>query len=134
MSLEDRGAQHDKVIVDKYSNPIVDYVMNTRDYVMRLSASPATGAFTITLPSVAEAKGRIYSLLCRDGDATNTITIQDQDESEYWAGDITFNGPGDRVLLYSDGLCWHVIASVVTATGTTAAPTTLATSAAPTTG
>jgi len=134
MSLEDRGAQHDKIVVDKYHGPIANYTMTTRDYILRPAAGPATGAFTITLPPVTEAKGRFYSLIARDADGTNTITIQDRDESECWDGDITFNGKCDKVLLYSDGLAWLVLASVLTATGTTAAPTTIApTTIAPTT-
>ena len=57
MALEDRGAQHDKVIVDKYVNPNDDYQMSTRDYVVRPSADPTSGPITVTLPAVAEAKG-----------------------------------------------------------------------------
>lgn len=92
MSLEDRFAQHDKVIVDKYVNPAADYYMTTRDYVVRPTADGDSGAFTVYLPPVAEAKGR----KC------------------------------DRVLAYSDGLCWFVAASVTTFTGTTPTPTTIA--------
>ena len=143
MSLEDRGAQHDKVIVDKYHDPNAAYQMTTRDYVMRPSADGFSGAIIITLPPVAEAKGRWYSIICRNADAVNTITIQDQDDSECWVADITLNGKCDKVLLYSDGLAWFTAQSLLTYTGTTPtpttvdrtsqAPTTLLTSAAPTT-
>ena len=126
--LEDNAAQH-KEVVDKYVNPNADYQMTTRDYIVRPSADGDSGAITLTLPSVAEAKGRFYSIVCRNADAVNTITVQDKDDSECWAGDITLNGKCDRVLLYSDGLCWHTVASTTSFTGTTAAPTT----AAPTT-
>ncbi len=57
MSLEDRGSQQDKVIVDKYHDPLVNYTMTTRDYVLRPSADADSGPITITLPPVAEAKG-----------------------------------------------------------------------------
>lgn len=139
MSLEDRGAQHDKVIVDKYHGPIADYQMTTRDYVLRPAADGTSGAITITLPPVAEAKGRFYSIICRNADAVNTITVQDQDDSECWAGDHTLNGKCDKLLLYSDGLAWFSCNQILTFTGTTptpttAAPTTLATTLAPTTG
>lgn len=162
MSLEDRGAQHDKVVVDKYHNPIADYTMTTRDYVLRPSADGDSGAITITLPRVAEAKGRFYSINCRNADAANTVTIQDRDDSECWLGDIVFTGRCQRVLLYSDGLMWHAlgeaaawpglsttpgpgtteppttaapttVAATTAGQSTTAAPTTLATTAAPTT-
>lgn len=147
MALEDRGAQHDKVVVDKYVNPNADYQMTTRDYVVRPSADGDSGAITITLPPVAEAKGRIYSILVRNADAVNTITIADKDDSECWGGDIVCNGKCDRVLAYSDGLAWMISAtggwpgaSTTWPPGTTPAPTTVApttadqsTTAAPTT-
>lgn len=110
MSLEDRGAQHDKVVVDKYDDPSADYQMTTYDYVLRPIANGITGPFTVTLPPVAEAKGRFYSIVARTADVTNTVTIEDcNDDSECWPGDITLNGKCDKALLYSDGLCWHVL-------------------------
>lgn len=141
MSLEDRGAQHDKVVVDKYHNPNADYVMTTRDYVLRPSADGDSGNITITLPRVAEAKGRFYSICVRNADAVNTVTIQDRDDSECWITDIVFDGKCDRVLLYSDGLMWHALGeqagwpgiNTTYAPGTTAAPTTITTTLAPTT-
>lgn len=138
MALEDRGAQHDKVVVDKYHNPVANYQMTTRDYVLRPSS--VAGAITITLPRVAEAKGRWYSIISRGGP---NVTIQDfQDannngDSECWQGNIVLNGICDRVLLYSDGLAWHPIGNVGAWPGfdTTAAPgtTTPPSTAAPTT-
>jgi len=143
MSLEDRFAQHDKIVVDKYHDPAADYQMTVRDYVMRPDSSE--GAITLTLPPVAEAKGRWYSIISRGGPG---VTIQDYDnDSECWLGDIVLNNICDRCLLYSDGLAWHVMASpgewpgfdTTKAPGTTtppstAAPTTVAsTTVAPTT-
>ena len=112
MSLEDRGAQHDKVVVDKYVNPAADYQMATYDYVVRPSADGVSGPWDLTLPPVAEAKGRWYSIICRDADVVNFITLQDKDDSECWPGDIVLNGKCDRVLLYSDGLAWHVFSTL----------------------
>ena len=137
MALEDRGAQHDKVVVDKYVNPVANYQMTTFDYVLRPEAEGipmgGVGPFTITLPYVSEAKGRFYSFVCRNADAVNTITITHRNDSECWV-DIVLNGKCDRVLLYSDGLCWHAIGQVLTFVGTTAVPTTVGpTTVAPTT-
>jgi len=135
MGLEDRGAQHDKVIVDKYVNPNVSYQMTTRDYVVRPSADGDSGAIILILPPVAEAKGRWYSIICRNADAVNTITVSDKNDSECWSGDVVLNGKCDKLLCYSDGLAWFVAQSVTTYLGTTAAPlTTAAPTTAPTTG
>ena len=138
MALEDRGVQHDKVIVDKYHNPAANYVMSTRDYVLRPSANAVSGPLAITLPPVAEAKGRFYSICVRNADAVNTVTIQDNnDDSECWLSDIVFNGKCDRALFYSDGLMWYAIGEMATWPGlvTTAPPgtTTPPTTAAATT-
>lgn len=133
MSLEQNNEQHYREVVDKYHNPNADYEMTTRDYVLRPSADPTSGPITITLPSVAEAKGRWYSIICRDADGTNTVTIQDADDSECWHNDIVFNGKCDRCLFYSDGLAWYPgctggfpQAGTTYPPGTTCVPTTAA--------
>ena len=105
MTLELNPNQHHREVVDKYVNPNADYQMSVRDYVVRPSSQGA-GAITITLPPVAEARGRIYTIIARAASGTNTITIQDKDDSECWMGDIVLNGKCDGVALYSDGLTW----------------------------
>ena len=107
MSLEDRGAQHDKEVVDKFIDPQWSVEMTTRDYVVRPSATIAP--MVIVLPPVAEAKGRFYSIVVRAADAFNTITVTDRDDSECWV-DLVLNGKCDRLLMYSDGLFWHALA------------------------
>jgi hypothetical protein len=133
MALEDRGAQHDKVIVDKYMDPAGNYAMTTRDYVVRPYAIGAP--MVLTLPPVAEAKGRFYSIIARQATAVNTITVEDRfNDSECWPGDIVLDGKCDRLLMYSDGLAWHALGAAgpgvwpgmdtTPGPGTTQAPTT----------
>ena len=110
--LEDRFAQHDKIIVDKFADPSVSYYMTTRDYVVRPSANALTGPISIYLPPVADAQGRWYSVIIRDADGTNTVTIRDLDDSECWPGDVVCDAKCDRVLAYSDGLAWIVLGDV----------------------
>lgn len=134
MSLEDRFAQHDKEVVDKYTDAQGNFQMPTWYYVVRPSADGDSGPWAITLPPVAEAKGRFYSIICRNADAVNTVTITDDDDSECWLGDIVFNGKCDRTLLYSDGLAWMALGnqgdwpgiSTTPPPGTTPTPTTAA--------
>lgn len=134
MGLEQNNEQHYREVVDKYVNPNDDYQMTSRDYVVRPSADGDSGAITITLPPVAVAKGRFYSIVVRNADAANTITIADNDDSECWAQDITLNGKCQRLLLYSDGLCWHPTYNGGFPQATTTYPpgTTAPTSVAPT--
>jgi len=107
--LEDRFAQHDKEVVDKYIDPGASVEMTTLDYVVRPSA--LTAPMIIVLPPVAEAKGRFYSIVVRAADVVNTVTVSDRDDSECWT-DIVLNNKCDRLLLYSDGLFWHPLAAV----------------------
>jgi len=107
--LEDRFAQHDKEVVDKFHDPSANYAMNTRDYVMRPSATEATGPITITLPPVAEAKGRFYSILTRAADAVNSVTITHRDDSECWTDDVVHYDSCTPSLWYSDGRYWHMV-------------------------
>jgi len=92
----------------------------------RARVSNTSGAsFEITLPPVAQAQGRFYSILATAANGTSSITISHDDDSERWGGDITLNGAGDRALMYSDGKCWHTL-SLLTYADTTAPPTTAA--------
>lgn len=109
--LEDRFAQHDKEVVDKFIDPAASVEMVTLDYVIRPSA--LTAPIVIVLPAVSEAKGRFYSIVVRAADVVNTITVTDKDDSECWT-DIVLNNKCDRLLLYSDGLFWHALSSVYT--------------------
>ena len=88
---------HHKEVPDQFVDPATSYQMTTYDYVVR-----PIGSITLTLPPVAEAKGRIYTVLLR---STITVTITDKDDSEYWS-DVTLSSEGDWALLYSDGNCW----------------------------
>jgi hypothetical protein len=132
MGLEQNERQQYRECPDKYIDPGASYQMTTRDYVVR-PYTQGVGPITLTLPPVAEAKGRFYSIVARSASAVNTITITDHNDSECW-GDIVMNGKCDALLLYSDGLYWHQIRETNapatgapgTATATTAAPTTLA--------
>lgn len=63
-------------------------------------------AGAITLPSVAEAKGITYTIHVHTG--TNTLTIQDRDQSTGWT-DLTIEDPGDTVSVRSTGSTWVVV-------------------------
>lgn len=133
MGLEQNNEQHYREVPDKYIDPVVSTQMTTRDYVVRPSATAVSGPIVLTLPPVAEAKGRFYSILAREADGVNTITITDHDDSECWLDDIVLNGKCDRALLYSDGLCWIPLISPGEWPGfsTTNAPDTAAPTTAP---
>lgn len=110
MGLERHDAQQEAV-VNKFAEVVdANYQMKPTDHVVRATAN--LGAIVITLPPVAEAKGKFYSVLARDCDGTNTVTIADKDDSEGWRGDVALNTNTERVLFYSDGLTWFAVFSL----------------------
>jgi hypothetical protein len=73
-------------------------------------ADTTAGAMAITLPPVAEAAGKIFTVkLVTDG---GDLTLQDQDDSENFS-DFTLNDANERVTLYSTGTDWVTIESTI---------------------
>lgn len=93
---------------DKHRKMVATGALNVYDQVVICDTTSA--AITITLPNVSEAMGMLYSITLKT-DGGNNVTIQDSDESYGWS-DITLADALDRVLLFSDGLCWWTIGSV----------------------
>lgn len=112
MGLEKNNEQHYREVVDKFVDPSTNYALTTRDYVIRPVCNRESGPITLVLPAVAEAKGRFYSIIVREADLTNTVTVTHRLDSECWLADIVLNNPCDRLLLYSDGLAWHVLSGL----------------------
>lgn len=131
--LEDKHDSH-VIVIDKYHDPNATYLMNVRDYVLRVTC---TANLTILLPPVAEAKGRFYSIITRAITPGQIITITDRGDSECWVGVLSLNAKCDGVLMYSDGLLWTVVSmhgripQLTTAAPTTVAPTTTVQSTVP---
>jgi hypothetical protein len=102
--LENRFIEQDKVAFVTGAYP-----MSIRDYVVR--ADSTDGAFSLTLPPVTEAMGRIYAihLSVWGGD----VTIQDHDDSEDWT-DMIMGVDNDGAVLYSDGRKWWILHKTIT--------------------
>ena len=82
-------------------------VMDVNDQVVRCVTD--TLGFTVTLPSVREAAGRIYSIsLVTDGGMD--VTIENKADDSVLT-DITLDTALDYALMYSDGYLWHTLLS-----------------------
>jgi len=69
-------------------------------------------AFTMMLPSVAEAKGLTFSISVDSASAAVTLTdfgTASYNESLNWEGDYTLDAAEDRIVLKSDGRSWLII-------------------------
>lgn len=102
----DRFARQMEEIVGDEKFAVKDESCTLEVYEQQIRVDSTDGAVEIKLPSVAEAKGRFYSIIVET--YVNAVTVVDQDDSYDWS-DITHNGAGDGNLLYSDGFIWWVL-------------------------
>ena len=75
----------------------------------------ATYTITVSLPSVAAAKGKFYTVKLITDNGQN-VTVQDQDDSYDWAatGDLTLSTATDFGIFFSDGHKWYELQSQTT--------------------
>ena len=99
----------DKVVTIVSALGTTTYSMDVTDQVVLITTGDGY-ALTITLPSVASAKGRLYSFRMVARGGTSDATLQDLN-GDAALTDITFNLAADAVLLYSDGFKWHALYS-----------------------
>ena len=106
--LEDRFAQHDKIPGSKYVEVFEDYELRTWDQVVLVDTDINGQPITLTLPPVAEAKGRFYAVYVQKVSSTNPLTIKDNGDSVAWT-DIVEEDFNVKYLFYSDSRSWHVM-------------------------
>lgn len=75
---------------------------------LKVNCDSTGGAFTLTLPSVVEAMGRIYTVRLTAG-AVNAVTLTHKSDSVDWAANFTLDANNDAIALYSDGEKWYAI-------------------------
>jgi hypothetical protein len=102
------------VIESVYQRPLnktANYSMRGTDTDVRVNISG--GSVTITLPSVSEMPGVIYTIRVSAGAAAaapNVCTIRQKgNDSDFWHGNILLYRPGQYVQLVSDGERWHKV-------------------------
>lgn len=96
--------------IAKEGTGIVTYVtaaQTLKPYENVVEFTQLAASFAVTLPNVAEAAGRFFSLHVVDANS-EAVTLQDQDESVDWSN-LTIDADADGVLLYSDGRKWWIV-------------------------
>jgi len=83
-----------------------DLSMDINDLMVRVSVTGA-GDRVVTLPSVREAAGRIFTIYAVEV-TTGSLTAQDLGDDAALT-DLTFT-TGQFSVIYSDGYMWHVLA------------------------
>ena len=79
------------------------------DQLVTLVTPPASGVQTMVLPNVAEAIGRIYTIMS-NGNDTGTIAVTGATSLTAIAA-VSLTAAGDRVVFHSDGVFWNLIFS-----------------------
>lgn len=73
-----------------------------------VTVDPASAAFTLTLPPVAEAKGLTF-MIRHAGTGMNAVTIDDSSNDALGFTPLTLDSKGEFVELESDGTAWRQI-------------------------
>jgi len=96
-------------------------------YEQVVHASDAAEAVVVTLPAVAEAVGKIYTVYTTDDSGTNGVDVVTQGDELYSTTEIDPGVPttldvssavaidtaGDFLCLYSNGISWILLAHMI---------------------
>ena len=85
------------------------YTIAVDDQVVHVTTTADEGNITLTLPSVAMAAGKIYTIMLITLGDDEVISIVDNDDSVDWSDITDMDAANDSVCLYSDGYKWHVL-------------------------
>ena len=87
-----------------------DLTLTIRDFV--IEASPADDDITVTLPSVSEARGKIFTIQIIDSD-TGDVYIDDKGDDPLWptSTDVDLTTQNDFIIVFSNGRHWYELAS-----------------------
>ena len=80
--------------------------MSVHDFVVEVDITAAS--YTLTLPFVAEARGKIYSIQLVDADSYE-LTITDAGDDPRWT-DVVLGDDHDYLVLFSNGKRWFELA------------------------
>jgi hypothetical protein len=100
-----------QIIENLQRSPIVsseNVLMTLRDTLVLMNVAEASR--TVTLPSVSECAGVLYTIKQTHGAigaAPTTVTITHKNDSSHWNGNIALRRPGQYAQLISDGERWH---------------------------
>jgi len=84
--------------------------MDINDQVVKVTTTASATDTVITLPSVRQAKGRIYAISLDTIGDDETCTVQDlADDAGYT--DTVLDTADDYVILYSNGYRWFELAA-----------------------
>lgn len=101
--------KHREIVSDVFEGSTTDdLTMNVYDLVVEADVSG--GSITITLPPVAEARGKIYSIELLDADS-GECTVTDAGDDSKWT-DVVLGDDDDYLILFSNGTRWFELSEM----------------------
>lgn len=88
-----------------------NYKMKPTDQVIIATSSESDGTALITLPSKAEAVGRIYSILAPTGASGGDISVYDKESGSEWTTEGDLDADADNLICFCNGKAWVALNS-----------------------
>jgi hypothetical protein len=111
-----RSTRQDRILAEQVLHSLAvkttTYSMAVYDRVVQCST--ASGAWTLTLPSVTEAAGQQYAIKMTagagSGAAPNFLSVERKNkDAKRWGGPYKLWRAGQHVVFWSDGEEWHIV-------------------------
>jgi hypothetical protein len=105
-----QGRLHSDQVIGKVTYLTAAASLKPYQQVVRVSTTSSGSAFTVTLPSAVECRGKIFSIRMTARDGSKNVTIQDL-ANDGSLSDITLDAANEYTILYCDGFNFYEIAS-----------------------
>jgi len=108
--MEDRiGRDERELVRGNFQAATTTLTMDVWDLVVH--ANSTAGAFTITLPSVSKARGKIYTITLETDNGD--VTVTDAGDDTIFT-DMVMTAVDDCCVLFSNGIRWFPLLDVTT--------------------
>ena len=106
------NTQHDLEGVPRHillESGALTYQMRVSDTVLIVISSGGDGTGIVTLPSLAEAVGKLYFISAPTGSAGGDISLYEKETGSELSTNGDMDADDDHLLLFSDGTKWRTV-------------------------
>jgi len=110
------NTQHDLEGIPRHillESGALTYQMRVSDTVLIVISSGADDAGIVTLPSLAEAVGKLYFISAPTGAAGGDISLYEKETGAELATNGDMDADDDHLILFSDGTKWRTVLDMV---------------------
>ena len=88
---------------------ITAFYLKSYQDIVRITTTAGSGNMTVYLPPVSQCIGKLLSIMLIARGSNEVVSIADIDDSLDWVDITNMDAVNDSLLLYCDGLKWHVV-------------------------